>query len=58
MIEVRCTVVTHTPSGFRPCNRKLADVSEGMHGSVVLKCGKCKALVTINRVDKKQVLMV
>jgi len=29
-----------------------------MHGSVVLKCGKCKALVTINRVDKKQILMV
>ena len=58
MIEVRCAVMTHTPSGFRACNRKLADVTENMQGSVVVKCGKCRTLVTINRVDKKQVLMV
>jgi phage FluMu protein Com len=58
MIEVRCTVMTFRRGEMVPCNRKLAEHNGISSGHMVIRCERCKTMITINHVDKKQALMV
>jgi phage FluMu protein Com len=51
MTEVRCPAVLTTREGFvHTCNRKLAeDLSDGI---LVIRCSRCKTVVSIDRVDR------
>jgi phage FluMu protein Com len=50
MTEVRCPAVLTTREGFvHTCNRKLAEDLSG--GVLVIRCNRCKTVVSIERVD-------
>jgi phage FluMu protein Com len=55
MIEVRCPITINTHTGSRPCGKKLA---EDLTGSLVIKCGRCKTVVEITRIDNTAKVMV
>jgi len=55
VIEVRCPITITTTVGSRLCGKKLA---EDLTGSLVIKCGRCKTVVEITRIDNTARVMV
>jgi phage FluMu protein Com len=48
MNEVRCPAILATRNGYQHrCNRKLAEDLQG--GVLVMKCSRCKTVVSIDR---------
>ena len=51
MTEVRCPAMLTTRKGFaHKCNRKLAEDLSG--GVLVIRCSRCKTVVSIEHVDR------